>query len=142
MLCASQVQRSSQEHLMRQIFIVAVAVAAFSSAAAAQSIPVRLSEWKLRLSRDTVAAGTVTFQVSNSGSVTHGFHVKGDGVDKATQPIPPGQSASLTVTLKAGTYEVYCPMSEQSHKQAGMVAKLTVTGGGDESGGRRGSGSR
>jgi uncharacterized cupredoxin-like copper-binding protein len=113
---------------MRQM-LIAAAIAAFSSAAAAQSVPVRLSEWKIRLSRDTVAAGAVTFQVSNSGSVTHAFHVKGEGVDKQTQPIPPGQSASLTVTLKPGTYEVYCPMSEQSHKQAGMVAKLTVAGG-------------
>ena len=55
--------------------------------------------------------------------------IRGEGVDKGTQPIAAGQSASLTVTLKPGTYEVFCPMSEQSHKLAGMVGKVTVTGG-------------
>jgi uncharacterized cupredoxin-like copper-binding protein len=109
--------------------LVAAALAAFASLATAQTVPVTLSEWKIRLANDTVQAGSVTFRVNNNGSMSHAFHVKGEGVDKESQPIPVGQSASLTVTLKPGTYEVYCPLSERSHKMAGMVAKLTVTGG-------------
>jgi uncharacterized cupredoxin-like copper-binding protein len=113
---------------MMKLLILAT-LAALSFAAAAPPLSVTLSEWKIQLSRDTVAAGTVTFQINNSGAVTHGFHVKGEGVDKQTPPIAPRESASLTLTLKPGTYEVYCPMSEQTHRQAGMLAKLTVTGG-------------
>jgi len=111
--------------------LVAAALAAFSSVATAQSVslPVTLTEWKVRLKSDTVQAGSVTFRVTNNGSMSHAFHVKGEGVDKETQPIAARQSGSLTATLKPGTYEVYCPMSDQSHKGAGMVAKLTVTGG-------------
>ena len=110
---------------MTRMFIVA-ALAVFSSAAAAQSVPVTLSEWKLEMKRDTVPAGPVTFRVTNDGSMLHAFHVEGTGVDKETRQISKGESASLTLNLKPGTYELYCPMSELSHKKAGMVRKLTV----------------
>jgi hypothetical protein len=30
------------------------------------------------------------------------------------------RAGSATVTLKPGTYEVFCPMSDLSHKAAGM----------------------
>jgi plastocyanin len=111
---------------MTRLLIVA-ALAATTSVAAAQDVSVTLSEWKVQLSRDTVRAGAVTFQVNNTGQMTHGFHVRGDGVDKGTREIPVRQGQSLTVTLKPGTYEVFCPMSEESHKQAGMARKLVVT---------------
>ncbi|MEP6494236.1 MAG: cupredoxin domain-containing protein [bacterium] len=113
--------------MTRMLF--AAALVAFSSVAAAQSVPVTLSEWKVKLGHDTVQAGSVTFKVTNNGSMSHGFYVRGEGVDKGTQPIAVGQSQSLTVTLKPGTYEVFCPLSDQSHKGAGMLAKVTVTGG-------------
>jgi uncharacterized cupredoxin-like copper-binding protein len=58
--------------------------------------------------------------------MVHGFQVEGPGVDKGTPQIPVGQSLSLSVNLKPGTYEVYCPMAEQSHKKAGMTKKITV----------------
>ncbi len=107
--------------------LVAAALALTPSVARAQSVSVTLSEWKIGLSRDTVSAGAVTFEVKNTGQVTHAFHVRGDGIDKGTQEIPSRQAGSLTVTLKPGTYEVFCPMSEESHKQAGMARKLVVT---------------
>ncbi len=113
---------------MTRILLVA-ALAASSSVATAQAVSVTLSEWKVGLPSDTVRAGTVTFQVKNAGSMTHAFHVKGDGVDKGTREVPANQSATLTLTLKPGTYEVYCPMSEESHKMAGMARKLVVTPG-------------
>lgn len=111
---------------MTRLLIVA-AFAVTSSIANAQSVTVTLSEWKIALSHDTVRAGAVTFEVKNTGQMTHAFHVRGDGVDKGTREIPVRQAGSLTLTLKPGTYEVYCPMSEESHKQAGMARKLIVT---------------
>ena len=106
-----------------------VALLASASAASAQPVSVTLTEFKVGLSRDTVKAGPVTFRVKNSGAISHGFYVIGDKVDKGTSDIPAGQEASLTVTLKAGNYEVFCPMSDNSHKMAGMARKLIVTPG-------------
>lgn len=111
---------------MTRLLIVA-ALAITASDARAQSVNVTLSEWKIGLSRDTVQAGAVTFEVKNTGQMTHALTVRGDGVDKGTREIPARQAGSLTVTLKPGTYEVYCPMSEESHKMAGMARKLVVT---------------
>ena len=118
---------------MTRVFVVVVTLAASSSVASAQSgaetVSVTLSEWKVRMTRDTVRAGPVTFEVNNVGSMNHSLHVLGDGVDRGTREIPARQTASLTVTLKPGTYEVFCPMSEESHKKAGMARKLVVTTG-------------
>jgi uncharacterized cupredoxin-like copper-binding protein len=111
-------------------FVIAAGFAAFfSSAATAQAVPVTVSEWKVEIPRDTLKAGAVIFRIKNSGTMVHGFHVEGPGVDKDTPQIPVGQSSSLNVTLKPGTYELYCPMAEQTHKKAGMTRKITVIGG-------------
>jgi plastocyanin len=113
---------------MTRIFIVA-AMAAVSSVAAAQAVavPVTLTEWKVELARDTVPAGPVTFRLNNKGTITHGFYVRGEGVDKGSHEVAAGASGTFTVTLKPGTYEVFCPMSDNSHKSAGMVKTLVVT---------------
>jgi plastocyanin len=107
--------------------LIIAALAASSSVASAQAVSVTLTEWKLKLSRDTVGAGSVTFRVNNTGSVGHTFYVLGEGVAKGTRDIGPKQSATLSVTLKPGTYEVYCSMSDESHKLAGMKGTLVVT---------------
>ena len=111
---------------MTRLLIAAGLAAVFSSAAAAQAVPVTLTEWKIAVAADTLHAGSVTFRVKNDGTIPHGFHVEGPGVDKETKQINARESASLTVTLKPGTYEIYCPLSELSHKKAGMVKTITV----------------
>jgi plastocyanin len=89
----------------------------------------KLSEWKVELSEATVASGAVTFTITNAGSIPHGFEVEGHGVERQTALIQPGSTATLTLTLLPGTYEVYCPVGEDSHKKLGMEAHLTVAGG-------------
>ena len=110
---------------MLRILIVAV-LAASSSVASAQAVNVTLSEWKIGLERDTVRAGSVTFKVKNAGTMTHGFYVRGAGVAKGSHEIPAGQDTPFTVLLKPGTYELYCPMSDLTHKMAGMSRTLVV----------------
>jgi plastocyanin len=92
------------------------------------AVDAKLSEWKVELSMPTIAAGTVTFTVANVGSIPHAFEVEGQGIEKETPVIQPGASAALTLTLKAGTYEVYCPVGADSHKMLGMDTHLTVVG--------------
>ena len=111
---------------MNRILIVAALVAS-SSVARAQAVTVTLSEWKLELGRDTVAAGPVTFKLKNAGTMNHAFYVRGEGFAKGSKEVPAGQEAPLTLTLKPGTYEVYCPLADLTHKMAGMSRKLVVT---------------
>lgn len=113
--------------------LLAAALAALTlapPAAGAQTVKVTLSEFKLALSTDTVPAGPVTFNVSNTGAMNHAFYVRGAGANKGTAEVGPGSAATLKLTLKPGTYDVYCPLSDGSHRMAGMEHKLVVAAGG------------
>jgi plastocyanin len=89
-------------------------------------INVRLSEWNVEVSAPSVAAGDVTFIVTNAGSIPHAFEIEGRGIERETATIQPGASAKLTVRLTPGSYEVYCPVGNDSHKKLGMASKLQV----------------
>src|SRR5947208_1466612 len=93
---------------------------------APSQVNVRLSEWKVELSQQTIATGAVRFAVTNAGSIPHGFEVEGQGIEKEIETIQPGATDTLTLTLKPGTYEVYCPVGEDSHKKLGMDTHLKV----------------
>lgn len=67
--------------------------------------------------------GKVTITMDNPSSVPHAVEVEGNGVEKETKTLTNG-TASVTVGLKRGEYEFYCPVD--GHKQAGMDGTLTV----------------
>jgi uncharacterized cupredoxin-like copper-binding protein len=79
-------------------------------------------EYKITLSTRKVHHGAVTFVVKNAGHIAHNLTIQGG---KHTANIGPGKTAKLTVTLKKGSYTLYC--SVPGHRQLGMVTKLTVT---------------
>jgi len=83
------------------------------------------TEFKIALPSTAIAAGSYRFDVKNDGKIDHDFVIKGNGVDEKTPTIGAGESATLDVDLKPGTYDVYC--SIPGHKQAGMDLKLTVS---------------
>ena len=93
------------------------------------TVTATLSEWKVELSERRIAPGVVTFTVMNAGSIPHALEVEGEGIEQETEVIQPGARATLTLTLKPGTYEVYCPVGEDSHKKLGMDTRLRVEGG-------------
>ena len=75
-------------------------------------------------SRSTdLKAGEITFEVKNDGKIPHDLAIKGTS-DK-TELIPPGGTAELKVTLKAGKYELYCTVP--GHEAAGMKLNITVS---------------
>jgi uncharacterized cupredoxin-like copper-binding protein len=93
------------------------------AATAATSVSVtagKPSELRFRLAKSTVSHGSVTFTIKNSGSVSHDFKIAG----KRTKLIKPGKSATLTVSLKKGTYTYLCTVP--GHAAGGMKGKLTV----------------
>ena len=90
------------------------------------AVSANLSEWTIQLSEGTVPAGQVTFTVKNGGTIPHAFEVEGNGAEQETPLIQAGASAALTLTLKPGTYEVYCPVGQDSHKKLGMDTHLKV----------------
>jgi uncharacterized cupredoxin-like copper-binding protein len=72
-------------------------------------------------------SGNVTLVMDNPSSTgkQHGIAVEGNGVDKDGQIVSPGSKSTVTVTLKPGSYEYYCPVP--GHKAAGMKGTLVVS---------------
>ena len=75
----------------------------------------------------TTRAGSVTVTLDNpSGNqMPHAIEIEGNGVEEETETIQPGGRASVTVDLRPGRYEFYCPVG--NHRQAGMEGTLTVS---------------
>ena len=92
-------------------------------AAATPTQEVHLIEYAIHMP-DSVPAGRVTFNVENGGKEKHAFEVEGNGVHQKTEDLTRGNSASVSVDLKPGTYTVYCPVD--GHADKGMKRTLTV----------------
>ena len=88
------------------------------------SVEVKLTEYKIEMPA-TLSAGSTTFAVTNAGERTHGFEIEGNGIEKSLQPrLKKGESGTLQVDLKPGTYKAYCPVF--GHKMRGMSLNVTV----------------
>lgn len=91
-------------------------------------IEIVLTEWSVVVSQGIVSPGTFTFRGTNQGSYAHAFEIEGNGQEWKSDPIPPGGTAILTPTLTAGTYTVYCPItdSQGNHQEKGMSTTFSV----------------
>jgi uncharacterized cupredoxin-like copper-binding protein len=108
-------------------------------------VDVSLREFHVTLSIGTASAGTVTFNVSNDGTIPHDFVVIRTDLDPSALPVSPASlrvdesqvdvvkreaaihqeaSAQVTVDLAAGRYVLICNIAD--HYQAGMHAAFTV----------------
>jgi plastocyanin len=68
-------------------------------------------------------AGKVTLKLVNDSEIPHAIEIEGNGVEEETKTITKS-SADVTVDLKPGEYEYYCPVS--NHKET-MKGTLTVS---------------
>jgi plastocyanin len=91
-----------------------------------EAIDVSETDFKLDPADPTVKAGQVTINATNDGQTTHNIEIEGNGIEETTLPndLAPGDNGSLTVDLKPGTYEWYCPIA--NHKELGMKGEVTV----------------
>ncbi len=111
---------------LASVVVLAWAVPAFghnSKAAATVTVTAgKPAEFKFTVSAKSVAHGSVTFKVTNSGALAHDFSING----KKTPQIASKKSATLTVTFsKAGNYKYQCTVP--GHAAAGMKGTLKVT---------------
>src|SRR5215471_14045071 len=113
--------------------------ASAASAPQPTTVQVRLSEWAVTLDPKVVSPGAVVFRVVNDGSIPHAFEVEGQGLEKSISLLKPGQAGELTVDLRAGKYETYCPVGKDSHKMLGMINHLKVAAAKRSTGERQGA---
>lgn len=135
---------------LRKLALIAVPLAIVAAACGGDGedadVTVTLHDDEITLSTDSVAAGDLTFEGVNEGTVTHEFEVfvVPDGVDANALPmdgdvatadetlevvdevedLAPGTSAPLNLNLAAGTYAVLCNLP--GHYAAGMHTTFTV----------------
>lgn len=91
--------------------------------AKATTVKVTETEFKIALASTRLTAGRITFDVENAGKIPHDLAIK--GMKEKTKLIPAEGSDKLTVTLKPGTYELWCTVP--GHEAAGMKLDITVT---------------
>jgi plastocyanin len=108
--------------------------------ASGKTIDVTLKDFSIDVaSTGSLAPGTYTFHVTNNGPSSHNLTINGPGVsDKATPTFAAGGSMDLTVTLKNGSYDLFC--SVPGHKQLGMDTHLSLGSGGSSGSAAAGGG--
>jgi plastocyanin len=99
-----------------------------------QAVGVTLDDrggYSARLSRASVTAGSVVVQLRNQGEDDHNLRVVPIGHAGSAVDFPltgPGQNATRTLTLSAGSYRLFCTLTTPvNHETAGMNATLTVS---------------
>jgi uncharacterized cupredoxin-like copper-binding protein len=85
------------------------------------------TEFHIALSAKSFSPGTYKFTAVDKGHLQHNLVINGPGVNqvKTAGLLSPGQSASVTVTLHKGSYDIYCGVP--GHKAEGMNVNITVS---------------
>ena len=85
------------------------------------------TEFHIALSKKSFAPGTYKFTAVDKGHLQHNLVIDGPGVNMAKTAglLSPGQSASVTVTLRKGNYDIFCGVP--GHKAEGMNVNITVS---------------
>ena len=93
---------------------------------ASRTLQMGLTEYRLTPENARVSAGVLTIVVHNYGVLTHNLVVSSNGqtVD-STQPIWPGQTADLSLSLAPGDYQMASTI--QADQALGEYGTLTVT---------------
>ena len=108
--------------ILRFAPLVCAALLAGAGAASARpsstvnTVKVTAKEYRFVLSTSKVPAGRVKFVIKDTGSSQHDFAIAGH----TSKTIGPGQSTTMTVTLRKGKYPYRCTVD--SHAELGMRA--------------------
>ena len=93
---------------------------------ATTTLTVEMSEAPPVLSQTTIPCGTVTFTITNAGTIPHTLHI--DATSGGDGPrLQPGQTATLTLRLTAKGRVFYRCIEPDHDEQYGETGWLTVT---------------
>lgn len=92
-----------------------------SASAAKASVAVTAKEFKFTLRPTRAAHGSVAFHLTNRGKLGHNLQIAGH----KTRLVSPGGKATLTVTLKRGSYPYLCTVP--GHAAQGMKGTFRVS---------------
>ncbi|HUF18401.1 MAG TPA: hypothetical protein VMS12_10200 [Thermoanaerobaculia bacterium] len=69
--------------------------------------------------------GPVLFTIANSGTQLHSFTIEGEGIARGLdRNLAAGESGTLDVVLREGTYLAYCPILK--HRDEGEAVEIEV----------------
>ena len=104
----------------------AVAAGSSPSSAPVTTVTATLTDFAITLSSNDFTAGDYAFVVKDAGAKPHGLSIEGPGLENATSAViePGGPDDTMEVTLKSGTYHLWCPVGKHSEK--GMDMTITV----------------
>ena len=101
--------------------------AAGDTSGVAGSVELTATDFKFDPSTIELAkSGEMTFTLVNDGQETHALEIEGQGIEEESDEIDGGATTALTVDLKPGEYEFYCPLD--GHREKGMEGTLVVGG--------------
>jgi uncharacterized cupredoxin-like copper-binding protein len=98
---------------------------------AATSVAVTMREGPIELSRTSVPCGTVTFTVTNTGTIVHGFVITGPNDASHFAPggqgprLAPGQTAQIVVTFATkgrAFYRCSEPEHDETYGESGFLS--------------------
>jgi uncharacterized cupredoxin-like copper-binding protein len=115
--------------------LVAVALAA-CGAKGPTTVEVHLTEYTVEMSKTSIPAGAVKFNITNDGSIVHELVIEPAGsvdhpmeannMESEVEDIQPGQMVTLEWTLDTpGQYQLSCHLP--GHFENGMVTSFEVT---------------
>jgi hypothetical protein len=93
------------------------------------AIEVELTDEAIEMPAE-ISAGSVEFEVTNSGTLEHGFTI--DGTDASIDTLAPDQRDTVTVELQPGTHTAFSPVD--GDRNDGLEWSFTVTDEPDASG--------
>jgi uncharacterized cupredoxin-like copper-binding protein len=101
--------------------------AASPAAGGTTTVTAAETEFHIALSKKSFSPGTYKFTAVDKGHLQHNLVINGPGVNQAKTAglLSPGQSASVTVTLSKGSYDIFCGVP--GHKAQGMNVNITVS---------------
>ncbi len=89
-----------------------------------QVVEIIEKEWQLIPNNLVLEPGEVWFVLKNEGTKIHDFQVSRENFDKKSKRVGVGKSRTFKLTLEAGEYVFFCPIS--GHRGKGMEGALVV----------------
>jgi uncharacterized cupredoxin-like copper-binding protein len=121
---------------MRRLTLLLIALTGLASAAAgcnrgetvrvaSGSVMLTLSDYRIVPQRVRVEPGRVTFLVRNDSRLAHNWQLRGrGGVRGRITTLKPGESGTVTVRLRRGTYRMYCAIGH--HEELGEYGTVSA----------------